>query len=26
VREVATQICGLDPAHVDRLEAEGVFE
>jgi crotonobetainyl-CoA:carnitine CoA-transferase CaiB-like acyl-CoA transferase len=26
VREVATQICGLDPAYVDRLEAEGVFE
>jgi crotonobetainyl-CoA:carnitine CoA-transferase CaiB-like acyl-CoA transferase len=26
VREVATEICGLDPARIDRLEAEGVFQ
>jgi crotonobetainyl-CoA:carnitine CoA-transferase CaiB-like acyl-CoA transferase len=26
VREVAAEICGLDPARIDRLEAEGVFQ
>ena len=26
VREVAAQICRLSPSHIDRLEAEGVFQ